>query len=285
MTDPTQNLVNAAADLGRRDSERQLAPYNLNHGSTLVVAKIHGDERIQTVDLESHLRTPLRSRGSVSVHDPSDFARYVKRLAAPFPETTSVWADIDKSAVTAVLDDHADVNIPGWRSHTVSLALQSDPDWTAWTARDNKLVSQVEFAEFLEQQMHTVIQPAAADIYEVATTLQAKRTLSFNSGVRLKSGDVQFSFTEETKASAGTAGKLDIPDTFTLRLAPFAYTPPVELTAKLRYRIHDGDLKIGYKLLRPAEIKRDAFSAIVGEIRGQLGEDLAVFLGSVPRLS
>lgn len=281
--DQTDNLVTAAADLGRRDAERALGPYPLGDDSALLVSKLRVDEKVVVTDLEAHLEAPLRARGAATVHDPGDFARYVQRIADP--HHTSVWADIDKGAVTALLDDHAAVDMPGWRSHTVRLDLQSDPDWTTWMTYDNKLLSQVSFAELLEQQMHTIIAPAAADIYEVATTLQAKRTVSFASGVKLKSGDIQFTFNEETSAKAGQKGQVEIPDTFTLRLAPFAYTAPVELTAKLRYRIVEGDLKVGYKLLRPLEIRRDAFSAIVGDIRGQLGDALQVFLGSVPRLS
>lgn len=277
------NDVAVAADLGRRDSERALDPYSLREDTALLVSKLRVDEKVVVTDLEHHLDAPLRSRGTAAIHDPGDFAAYVKRIA--YPTTTSVWADIDKGTVTALLDDHANVHTPGWRSHTVRLDLQGDPDWDAWIARDNKLFGQLSFAEFLEQQMHTIIQPAAADIYEVATTLQAKRNITYASSVKLKSGDVQFTFNEETAAKAGQKGQVEIPDEFVVRLAPFAYTTPVELTAKLRYRIEDGQLKIGYKLLRPLEIRRDAFSAIVGGIRGGLGESLPVFLGSVPRLS
>lgn len=276
--------VTAAADLGRRDAERGLDPYALDHESALLVSKLRIDEKVVVTDLEAHLDAPRRARGTVAVHDPGDFARYVQRIAPE--DTTTVWADIDRGSVTALLDDHDAAGFgAGWRSHTVRLDLQDDPDWVAWTKLDSKLVSQQYFAEFLEQQLHTIVTPAAADIYEVATSLQAKKSVSFRSGFKTKSGDIQFTYDEETKAQAGVKGQLEIPDEFTLRLAPFAYTTPVELTAKLRYRITDGELQIGYKLLRPLEIRRDAFSTIVGEIRGQLGESLPVFLGSVPRLS
>lgn len=282
MTEPTENLVEAAADLGRRDTERALAPYELHGDSTLVVSKLRHDEHVAVTDLEKYLTAPNRARGTVAIHDPGDFARYIQRIADS--DTTTVWADIDAGTVTALLDDH-EAHGAGWRSHTVRLALQDDPDWTAWNLRDDKLFSQQAFAEFLEQQLHCIIRPAAADIYEVATNLQASKKVSFRSGTRLKDGQVKFIYDEETTAKAGQKGEIEIPDEFVLRLAPFAYAAPVELTAKLRYRIvNDGDLSIGYKLLRPLEIRRDAFSAIVGEIRGHLGEEWSVFLGSVPKL-
>lgn len=284
MNESTENLVTAAADLGRRDSERQLTPYELDIDQALLVSKIRNDEQVIVTDLERHLDAPRRPRGIAAIHDPGDFAAYVKRIAPV--DTTTVWADIDKGAVTALLDDHDKQGFgAGWRSHTVRLDLQGDPDWDAWIKYDDKLLTQQSFAEFLEQQKHSIIQPAAADIVEVATTLHAKRTVAFGSGTKLKNGDYKLTYEEQTTAKAGQKGELEIPDDFTLRLAPFAYTAPVELVANLRYRIEDGLLRLGYKLVRPQEIRRDAFSAIVGEIRGLLGEALPVFLGSVPRLS
>lgn len=284
MTQPTDNpnLVEAAADLGRRDTERALEPYGLDGDTSLLVSRIRNDEQVVVTDLERYLTAPNRPRGSVAIHDPADFALYVKRIADP--DTTTTWADIDKGTVTALLDDHQKDGA-GWRSHTVRLDLQSDPDWDAWTKYDDKMMTQTFFAEFLEQQKHSIISPAAADIVEVAMSLQAKRTVAFSAGTRLKNGDYQLSYNETTEAKAGQKGAVEIPDDFTLRLAPYAYTAPVELVANLRYRIEDGHLKLGYKLIRPLEIRRDAFSAIVGGIRGDLGAGLPVFLGSVPRLS
>ncbi|ONI73104.1 hypothetical protein ALI144C_44960 [Actinosynnema sp. ALI-1.44] len=283
MNPDTENLVTAAADLGRRDTDRLLDAYELDEDRSLIVSRIRTDEHVVVTDLEPQLAAPRRARGGAALHDPGDFAAYVKRLANP--QHTSVWADIESGRVTAVLDDHAHVSLPGWRSHTAHLALQPDPDWQAWTKLDGQLVDQLQFAEFLEQRMHSIINPAAADIYEVATSLQAKRTVAFRSGLRQKSGDVTFTYDEQTTAQAGQKGQLEIPDQFVIRAAPFAYVAPVELTAKLRYRISSGDLRIGYQLLRPEEIRRDAFSVIVGEIRGYLGDELPVFLGSVPRLT
>lgn len=280
--DTPRSDVEIAADLGRRDAERGLTPYDIESEGSLLVSRIRHDEQVIVTDLERYRDAPNRARGSVAIHDPSDFARYIKRIADS--DITTVWADIDQGTVTGLLDDH-ELHGAGWRSHTVRLALQPDPDWDAWIRRDNKLLTQLEFAEFLEQQMHTIVQPAAADILDVATTLQAKRNVTFNSSAKMKNGDIKFTFNEETKASAGAKGELEIPDEFTLRLAPFAYTPPVELTAKLRYRIVEHELRVGYKLIRAAEVRRDAFSAIVGEIRGLLGEEFQVFLGTTPRLS
>ncbi|WP_432846014.1 DUF2303 family protein [Amycolatopsis sp. CA-161197] len=285
MTAPDiENLVTTAADLGRRDAERKPEPYELDDESSIVVARVRNDESVQVHDLEVHLFEPRQPRGRAIVHDPGDFAGYAIRLADE--DTTTVWADLNAGTVTAVLDDHAHSDRAGWRRHTVTLDLQPDPDWQEWEAADKKLMGQAEFAEFLEQRLHTIASPPAADLYEVAVSLQATRSASFRSGVRLANGDTQVAYDEETTAKAGSKGNLEIPDSFTVRLAPFAYTDPVEVVAKLRYRIEQGRLKIGFVLIQPHVKRRDAFASIVGRLRDELklsdGTALPVYLGAPP---
>jgi uncharacterized protein YfdQ (DUF2303 family) len=120
----------------------------------------------------------------------------------------------------------------------------------------------------------------------VTTSLQATRSVSFKSGVRLNSGDTELTYDEQTTAKAGP-GKLEIPKEFTVRVAPFAYTEPVELVAKLRYRIDNGRLLLSYVLIQPHIARQNAFASIVGRLRGDfsgegVGTPVQVFLGVAP---
>jgi uncharacterized protein YfdQ (DUF2303 family) len=200
MTD-TDNLVSAAAELAYRDAERSLTTSTVEQDTALVVARLRADERIEERSLERHLGTPRRNRGTANVHDPSDFAEYIHRLADD--ATTTVWADPDGGRLVAVFDDHTNSELPGWRSHTATLTLKADPDWQQWLARHNKLGNQADFAEHLEDLAHTVVDPDAASMLEIAKTFDAKRSVNFNSGVRLNSGDVQLTYEETTTARAG----------------------------------------------------------------------------------
>lgn len=282
MTSPDQNLVDSAAALGRRDVA--LTPYALNFDTSLVVARIREDEHIEARDLESHLPFPREPRGAAVLHDPGDFTNYALRLGDV--DATTVWADLGKGRVTAVFDDHRTPMSAGWRRHTATLDLQPDPDWATWIRGDGNWFSQTEFAEHLEQLLHTVASPPAADLYEVSTSLQATRNVTFKSGVRLNTGDTELTYDETTKASAGKQ-KMEIPPEFTVRIAPFAYTDPIQVVAKLRYRIVEGTLRLGYVLIQPHIARQDAFAGIVGKLRADLvhpgGErPLPVFLGVAP---
>ncbi len=277
--DNIADLVTAAADLGRRDIERELTTTTVHEDTSLVVARLHVDERIVVKNLESHLDSPLRPRGTASLHDPGDFTEYVNRLANP--QYTTVWADPDAGRLVAVFDDHADFDDAGWRSHTATLVLKSDPDWAAWLALDNRPGGQARFAEHIEDLAHTVVDPDAATMLELARTFDAKRNVNFRSGVKLESGDVQLTYEEITKAHAGEKGELEIPSAFTIRIAPFLGVPAADISARLRWRITDGDLSIGYALLRPDRVRRDIISTLIGEMRGKL-EDIPMFMGTPP---
>jgi uncharacterized protein YfdQ (DUF2303 family) len=274
----TNDAVQAAAELGRREAHAAPAtPYELDPQSAVVVRTIRNDESIQTVSLEYLLDRPKRPRGTVTLHDPGDFAAYVARQESA---DTTIFADQDALAVTAVFNDHTR-DEAGWRDHAAVLQIQRDPDWQTWLTRDGLLSSQAEFAEHLENQAHVIIEPDAATMLEVATSFDARRHASFSRAVRLESGDVQLSWSEETSASAGTSGRLDVPRQFTLGLAPFVGVDPVEVVALLRYRIKDGRLGIGYKLLRPDHADRAAFT----DIRAMIANEVTapVLAGAAPR--
>lgn len=284
MTDETQDgrqTAEVVADLTRR-AEYATAPppYDLDMDTSLVLRTSRDDEHIEVVNLEKYLNQPNRPRGGAQLTEPSDFAKYVNRLAG---DATTVWIDQDSSCVTAVFNDHQDGVIAGWRDHTATLHLQRDPDWQHWSANDGHLMAQENFAELLEQLAHTVIRPDSATMLEVATTFQAHRNANFSRGTRLDSGDVQLTWQEETTAKAGASGKLDVPAEFTIAVAPFVGLTATEITARLRWRLREGSLGIGYQLHRPDLVRQQAFNDVRTMLANEL--DPPVFLGTAPSSS
>lgn len=263
----TNNLdasgIDAAAELARAAVTESPEPFDLTPATALVVRTVRGDERVTAMDLETRLPAPLRARGSVTLRDPSDFARYV---AARETAQTTLFADDHDYSVTAVFNDHATELLTGWRDHTAVLSLDLDPDWQRWIVRDRDLHSQADFGEQLEELAHTIVEPDAATMLEIALSFSAHRSATFGRATRLDTGDVQLTWSEDTSASAGSSGHLAVPQTFTLRVAPFRGTTPVDVTARLRYRIRDGRLTIGYQLHRPDIVSRDAFADVLASI-------------------
>lgn len=276
VADPASEAATTVERLAR-EAERGHAVPAADVDEGLVVRVLNSDERIEVTDLEHTLPAPHGPRGGATLWEPVDFVSYVNRLASP---STTLWADPDRSRITAVFDDHTSGDVGGWRRHRATLEVRCDPEWSAWRQRDGQLVSQEEFAEFLEDHFAAVVRPDAATMLEVATTFQAHRNSAFERGTRLQSGDVQLRYSDTTTASAGARGHLEVPETFVISVAPYLGVAAVEVTARLRYRISEGRLRIGFALHRPDLAEREAFDRIRAVVVGGVTSD--VHLGEAP---
>jgi uncharacterized protein YfdQ (DUF2303 family) len=278
--DSVPSAVEQIADLARREAERTPDRYLLNADSALVVTKVRTDERVDVLDLERHLVEPQRTRGTVTVHDPGDFINVVNRLSNV--DHTTVWANVDNGTITAVVNDHATWDQPGWRDHTIQLQLQADEDWQAWMALNGKLVDQARFAEFIEDVAHTVVEPDNATMLEVASTMVAKREVEFSQSHRLQTGDVQLRFEETTKANAGVKGDMEIPEQILVQLSPWRGVEPARIDGRLRFSIRGGQLAIGYKLIRPDAFRDEVFAGLVETVRSGL-DTVPIYRGTPPQ--
>lgn len=133
------------------------------------------------------------------------------------------------------------------------------------------MLAQTAFAEHVEESLLDITAPPAADMLEIAQSFQATTKVAFESGHRLNSGQQQLTYVEETGAKAGRKGELTIPQTFELALAPFEGSATYKVSARLRYRIGDGQLRIGYFLDRPEEVLRSAFIDTLTAIEAGVG--------------
>lgn len=220
----------------------------------------------RVIDLEREREqfraNPRRKTGNYTVHDAESFLAY---LAKHGNEDAEVWADYPAARLTGVLNAHGDV--PEWEDHRVVYAVLHTDAWKAWTASDGRLMGQEEFAEHIEARSIDIVKPSAADMLEIAQTFHATNNVAFESATRLSDGQRQLRYREQLDAKAGRAGDLTIPETFTLALKPFEGADAYRVTARLRYRITEGNLRIGYKLDRPADVLREAFGGVVDAIR------------------
>ncbi|MFJ8966083.1 DUF2303 family protein [Lentzea sp. NPDC102401] len=255
-------------------------PRDIASDASFIAERMRSDESVRVVDLEQHLLNPRRPRGTVAVNDPADFGQLVNRLADI--DHSTMWADVNGNKVTAVFDDHATASVAGWRQHTAQLALKVDPDWQRWLEFNDKLGDQEWFADFLENVAHTVVEPDAATMYEIATTFRASVGSNYSGGIKRQSGDTSFTYKQETDARAGASGELEIPTVFTVRLAPWLGVDAVNVTARLRYRLNNGNLRIGYALLRPDRVKEEAFALVLQRLRADVHAYVPLFKGTAP---
>lgn len=256
-------------------------PYDVYAGGQHIVRVIREDESVQKLNLEAWLANPTRNRGTATLYDPSNFVDYVKRLG---DLGTTVWGDEDNLSFTAVFNDHAAPAASGWRDHTARLQLRNDPEWTQFQQCSGQYLDQITFAEFLQDYAPSIVRPDGATLLTVAMNFKAHRKAEFETAVDLSTGDVSFNYTEQTTPKvAPKAGQIEVPREFTVALSPFLGLPTVEVNARLKFDITREGLRIGFQLVRPDLVRRDAFADIRQTIADGLAETgVQVLLGSAP---
>lgn len=225
---------------------------------------------VQVIDLyDSHRTTPERKTGTTTVRDAASF---VALWTKHHDDNSEVYADAQALSITAVLN----ANGPGpddarYGDHRLALALRKTDAWLEWAKNDGEFLGQEKFAEFLEDHLGDLQQPAAADMLEIAQSIRGTNRAEFSSGTRLQSGQRQFSYVEKTDVTAGSKGQLTVPETFVIGLVPFEGAEGYKVSARLRYRIgRDSGLTLGYKLERPGDVLAAAFE----DVRNAIGEQI-----------
>lgn len=265
-TTDTQDAIDAGVALAE--------PTELTDGQAYAfTVPAGGDIKVIDRDLDKFRARPRRKTGDVAIHDADSFANYLAKHGLP---ETEIYADIPAGRLTAIVNAHQDADPAGdatdadrgagWADHRLTLALQQTPAWRAWAGHDRKMLGQVDFAEHIEERLADIVTPPGADMLELAQTFQATRSVAFESSKRLSNGLTQIGYRENEDATAGKKGQLSIPERFELALRPYEGTDPYKVTARLRYRLVDQQLRLGYLLDRPDEILRSAFLDIVTDV-------------------
>ncbi|MEU8760692.1 DUF2303 family protein [Streptomyces sp. NPDC048659] len=261
-TDNVRSLVAVA--------QQAAAPVALETGKYHVLRTGDG---IRTVDLTGpdHTGIPARKSGTTTVRDAVSFAAYFTKHADP---DTEVYADADRLTVTAVLDAHT-ADTARWSGHRLTLGLRKTESWAQWLELDGRLMQQEQFAEFLEDHLPELLEPSAAEMLEIAQSIQGATKVEWQNSTRLASGQRQFQYVETTQAKAGQRGQLTVPETFVIGLVPFEGSAGYQLTARFRYRIgKDGGLALGYKLERPGDVIRKAFADVVEKVGADIEQPI-----------
>lgn len=242
-------------------------PYPLDLQARFFAVTVPAGGELEVIDLETYrealLDRPRRKTGGYKVHDAASFVAYLNKHG---DSDTEVWADSTRATITGVLNAHEVGTEARWEDHRVTYTAILTDAWTAWVGLSGKQMSQSEFAEHLEDRSIDIIEPTAADMLELAQTFKANLGVKFESSKYLSSGETQLEYRETVDAKAGRAGRMEIPQTFSIAVRPFEGADVYKVTARLRYRITDGALRLGYRLERPDDVLREAFLGVVAQV-------------------
>lgn len=240
---------------------------------------------VRLLDTDPYRHDVRRVERSSNVKDVDSFIAALERAVSMGHVDTidgmplaELYAKPKNLVVSALL------NPKGHRDSTIKLDFEASTEWEAWMRANGRLVPQLELADFLEDQQSVIVEPDGAELLEIVQSIQAHSKVSFESAEWLKDGRRQFSYREDVEAStAGSKGQFSIPSEFKVALRPFVGSDPFAIIAKLRYRIQNGALIIGFKLVEPERRLEAAFGEQLDELGKGLersGLDFPIYLGS-----
>lgn len=229
---------------------------------------VHRDGKIEI--LERLLPNPLRIEAKAQLDDVRSFCEYVLRM---LEAGTALFAreGNDQLQISAVLDYHVVPGQPRRCKHVATLGLLHSEEWKAWTRLDKQLCNQAALARFVEDRCFDIVAPAPAEMLEMVKTLEATQNVEFKSALRLDNGDRDFAYTVATGAKAGANGSLTIPSTFAIRIPVFVDMPAVEISARFRWNIDGGQLRLGFEFIQLDKVRTAAIAQVREAVQSAIG--------------
>ncbi|MCW5981971.1 MAG: DUF2303 family protein [Bryobacteraceae bacterium] len=224
--------------------------------------------------LEEFRERPARVRQQIQLNEADSFIAYVESFLDR--DATRIFFDQERETFAAILDYHAGGQ-PGWCEHQAHYACRRSEEFKTWLGSNKTARSQVEFARFLEDNLPDIVEPPGAVLLEIALTLEAKKEVNFSSGVRLATGQIQFTYDEIVRGNSSTS-TLEVPEQFVLGIPIHEGGPAYRIPARLRWRLKDGQAAFWYEIVRPHRFIQDALDEIRRRIEETTG--IAILAGA-----
>jgi uncharacterized protein YfdQ (DUF2303 family) len=225
--------------------------------------------------LEHLLPVPARKHAAVSITTTDSFIAYTKKHGS-MDECViyaNINADESRCTLVAVINDNG-ADDAKWRDHRCTFNPALSVEWKRWTVKNGVIMSQADFATWLEDNQGDVRSvngsPSGADILTMAQAFEVNADKRVKSHVNLQSGGVRFEFIEDETKDTRTS--MEVFRRFTLALPVFegsgdAY--PVE--ARLKYRDSGGKVSFWYELIRPDRAFKTAVQSSLDQIKEATG--------------
>lgn len=234
---------------------------------------------------------PERRKGKAVVSTLQSFCDLINRhktdYSVIFAQTN--WPN---PSLTAVIDYH-EKDKPQFNEHRVIYPFPLTDEFKAWVEKDGKVMTQLDFAAFIEERASELSDATDDEQREFETLFRTKiaspadmimlsRGLEVNVDHRVKnivtlqSGEGQMVYEEQHLNAEGN--KLVVPGLFMVSVPAFLDGEPVRLPARLRYRASGGSVNWFFQLYRWKQILRDRVVADL--LFAQEETDLPTYEGS-----
>ena len=257
--------------------------------------------------IDEYRTEPERRKGTATLTDLGSFIQHVRRFS---DDDSVIFAKDDRQhpALVAVLDYHRSgpEGSPRFGEHRACYQFPLSDEWLAWNAQNGRIMSQVDFARFMEDRLVDVAQAeegsssvtwakrlemrfaSASELLALSRGLQVNIKRNVKNKHDAGSGITQFIF--ESEASGPGGAPLDVPGAFLLSIPIFKRGDLYPVPARLRWRENDGMLQWFYELARLDAVFEHAFSEALDIVHSgrpaeegkpaQVGTGLPILRGS-----
>jgi uncharacterized protein YfdQ (DUF2303 family) len=212
-------------------------------------------------------RTPSYIKQHITVQALDSLVEYVNKFKTT---ETMLFADIMKNTIAGVIDyHHADQKAENL-AHSCRMQLPFSEEWKVWTDADGKMMDQLTFARFLEENHPDVAKPNAGELIEAARDLHAARNVRFTKVVRTDSDNENFTVDDNTSLGSNKTGEaVELPREFELNIPIYFGESAIGMKAYLRWKVTDGGMLLGIKMWRPEHVRQAEFKRIVTQAAEQ----------------
>jgi len=256
----TQSTETALDDIAEDSNEIATALRFGTHAAghhTITTGAVHthvtldedGKPHTTTVD-HRHLKdTPDRFRGTTYVHSIEAFVDLAGHYYGDDIELAGAvtYADHKARTLTTILNDQYYEHDTQWADQRIVHKIERTPEWQRWIEIDRTMLSQEEAAEFIEDRLIDIKDPAGNVLLDIAQTMSAKGTVELRNARRLQNGAVQVVYAEDIETTSGDQ-HMEIPGRIVLSLPISHGAADTEISVRFRYRWHRPNLTMAFLL-------------------------------------
>lgn len=221
---------------------------------------------------------PTRIEAKVNLTDTESFCNYFNRFKS---SDSLIFGNVTSDGATfrGVLDYHGFPDEPetakaDYCDHLVTFTTQKTPEWEAWLKANRKPMSQIDFATWLEDNLHLFITPkepkdapTPADLLEMVKSLHGHQNANFGQSIRLDNGAHSVRYEEQVNVQ-GTVkgGEMVMPPFIYGGFALFQGMPGYLVQARLKTRIENRKLVIFFETVALEKTVRDCIDSVIERI-------------------
>jgi uncharacterized protein YfdQ (DUF2303 family) len=281
--------TNATADSGKQignvqagiDLALRLGAVEIIEANGVKFASVpdgHGGRGLHSIKkfIDEYLAAPERKKGTAALTSLESLIAHAKRHGDV--NSALFAAEGGKPSLTVVYDynEGGPKGGPRFGQHRATYNFPFSDEWSAWMAIGGRPMSQVEFAEFLEDRIGDVMKPedggdsikefavnlgidlaSAQHLMSLARSLKISVESNVAGSTNLSSGEGEVVFRETHKTEGGVTVR--IPGGFAIKVPVFRLGELWQIPVRLRYRVVGGKISWTVGLHRTDVVFNAAF--------------------------